>query len=245
MTEILLLGTFHFLESPLNFYSADIQSQLEALTQKLKRFKPDAIALEASAKSQKTIDKSYHKFSLYDLSNCDFMKSNTLGSIKMFGSVYPITYNNESVQIGFRLGKLLDLPQVYAIDDDTDFDMSVMDNKNARLESAKIDFQTDISANQPQSIIELYRYYNSSTWSKLSHNVYIQANSINTNGTYDGSLMVTKWYERNLKIFSNIQNLSVNSKKLFILYGAGHLQILSELIKSDSNLKLVDVNEYL
>ena len=54
-----------------------------------------------------------------------------------------------------------------------------------------------------------------------------------------------KWYERNLKIFSNIQNLCKNSNRLFIIYGAGHLQILRDLINASENLTLVDVYQYL
>ena len=57
--------------------------------------------------------------------------------------------------------------------------------------------------------------------------------------------LTSKWYERNLKIFANIQQLATRSNKLFILYGAGHLKILKELINADDNLKLVDTYEYL
>jgi hypothetical protein len=82
---------------------------------------------------------------------------------------------------------------------------------------------------------------------KLSHSTYIQANGVNKDNHYDGAVMVSKWYERNLKIFSNIQNLvrDKQCQRLFILYGAGHLQILRDLIKADDNLKLVEPCAYL
>ena len=50
---------------------------------------------------------------------------------------------------------------------------------------------------------------------------------------------------RNLKIFSNIQRLATKNERVFIIFGAGHLQILRDLINADSNLKLVDIDKYL
>lgn len=73
----------------------------------------------------------------------------------------------------------------------------------------------------------------------------VQTNAISIDGNYAGAEMVTKWYERNLKIFSNIQRLAMKSRRLFIIYGAGHLQLLREFIRADSSLQLVDVYKYL
>ncbi len=242
MSEILLLGTFHFLESDLDFYSNETQSQLENLTQKLLRFCPDTIAVEATVNSQLTIDTTYKMFDLSDLKNYDKMKTTTLGTINMFGDTYPITYNNELIQIGYRLGKLLQLNNIYAIDDDTILDMNVISEPLTAAISA---LQNDMEKHRDDSIIDLYKYYNGEVWSKLNHNIYIKANAINSDNNYNGATMVSKWYERNLKIFSNIQKLAIDNKKIFILYGAGHLHILRELINSDNNLKLVNVNDYL
>ena len=96
-----------------------------------------------------------------------------------------------------------------------------------------------------EEISELYKHYNSEEWSRLNHNVYIQANMLSTNNYYAGAEMVSKWYERNLKIFANIQQLAGKSKKLFIIYGAGHLQLLKDFINADNNLHLVEVYQYL
>ena len=95
------------------------------------------------------------------------------------------------------------------------------------------------------TLSDLYKYYNSAEWSRLNHSVYIQANRTSTDNPYAGAEMVSKWYERNLKIFSNIQRLADKGKRLFILYGAGHLQLLRDLIQADRSLKLVDVFAYL
>lgn len=242
MTEILLLGTFHFMESNFDFYSKDIQNELQNLTQKLSLFCPDKIAIEGAISSQSAIDVSYQKFDLSDLKNFDKMRETTLGEISMFGNVYPITYNNESVQIGYRIGKMLNLGKIYGIDNDSILEMNII-SKN--LTNAITKIKNDIKKHENDSILDLYKYYNSVEWSKLNHNVYIKANAINSDDNYNGPTMVSKWYERNLKIFSNIQMLAVDSKKIFVLYGAGHLQILRDLINADENLKLVNVLDFI
>ena len=57
--------------------------------------------------------------------------------------------------------------------------------------------------------------------------------------------MVASWYERNLKIFSNLQRLAAQKERGFLLFGAGHLRILKDLVQADRNLKWVDACAYL
>jgi hypothetical protein len=193
---------------------------------------------------QHDIDASYQNFSLSDLQSREKMQSTALGDIHIYGGTYPITYNNEAVQIGYRLGKLSAHNRVYAIDDDTALDMSAMNHPTPSLTAA---LHTLRDVDQPgNSLLERYRIYNSEAWSKANHAVYVQANAIRTQeNAYAGAEMVAKWYERNLKIFANIQHLAANHERLLILFGAGHLEILKSLVNADCNLELVDSSEYL
>ncbi len=244
MTEILLLGTFHFMESQFDFYTDEVQNEMDCFIQKLLKFHPDTIAVEAAIHQQDAVSNSYQKFSLADLRNYEKVCNETLGNIHMFGVTCPITYNNEAIQIGYRLGKLLKLNEVHAIDDDNGLGENA-EKLMPLLADTLAELNENMNQHQQDSVIELYRYYNSQEWSKLNHNIYIRANAIKIDGSYAGAEMNTKWYERNLKIFANIQQLAAKSERLFILYGAGHLQILKELINADDNLKLVDVYQYL
>lgn len=245
MTEILLLGTFHFMESSIDFYCEEVQNELDLLASKLLSFHPDAIAVEAAVSAQRSVDESYRKFSLDDLRNENKMKNGTLGDICMFGETYPITYDNESIQVGYRLGKMSGLHQIYAIDDDSILNMDAMNHPTPLLTEAMKLLNKDVEEHANGTILDLYQYYNSAKFSKLNHDVYIQTNAISMDDDYAGAEMVTKWYERNLKIFSNIQRLARKSKRIFIIYGAGHLQLLREFIHADTSLRLVDVSKYL
>ncbi len=244
MTEILLLGTFHFRESSIDFYSCEAQKQLDFLIQKLLEFKPDAIAVELAVHQQKMVSKSYQALSLSDLTNINMRNNEYLDEICMFGETHRITCDNETVQVGYKMGKLLQLDDINAID----IDMNLGNNLEKVVPFLQDTIQTieaQISLHQKDSILDMYKYYNSVEFSELNHDIYIKGNAIKIDGDYVGSELVTKWYERNLKIFSNIQQLAIKSKRLFIIYGAGHLKILKQLIDADSNLKLVDVYQYL
>lgn len=245
MTEILLLGTFHFMEHPVDICLAETQTQLDAIVQKLKSFSPDAVAVEAAVSAQSQIDASYRQFQLSDLTDMDKMRNGTLGKITLYGNDWPITYNNEAVQIGYRLGKLLGHECVFAIDDDTLLDMETMQTPAPALRAAQQAFRSLDSMPPDRSLCGYLQHCNSENWSTLNHDIYMQANAVSTNNPYAGAEMVSRWYGRNLKIFSNIQRLAANYDRIFVLFGAGHLAILKSLIQADSNLKLADINTFL
>ena len=141
------------MESSIDFYSSEIQNDLELLVKNLLQFKPDAVAVEAAVNAQISVDESYQKFELADLRDRNKMKNETLGEIHMFGETYPITYNNESIQIGYRLGKLLGLNKVYAIDDDTILDMGVMRQPTQLLTDACDVLRVDMNKHAKDSVI--------------------------------------------------------------------------------------------
>ena len=77
MTEILLLGTFHYMESPIDFYSPEVQKELDMLVSSIALFQPDAVAVEAAVDAQSSIDEAYVRFRLEDLQNGEKMQTET------------------------------------------------------------------------------------------------------------------------------------------------------------------------
>ena len=242
MTEILLLGTFHFLESDMDFYTEASQLQLKSIAENIAKFNPDAIAVELAVHEQKAANESYQQLSLSDFEDYEKMKTNTLGMVTIYGGQYPITYNNEAIQIGYRVAKMLNKEQVYAIDDDAllnnDFKPS---NKFMNI----LKEMQDLAASSNSNLNQMLQCYNSDEWTAKNHLLYIENNRINYDNNYIGSEFVSEWYRRNLKIFSNIQKLSEEHSKIFVLYGAGHLKILRDLILASDDMILVDAMSYL
>lgn len=244
MTDILLLGSFHFKDSKTDFYSSEAQEELSRFTQALMRFSPDAVAVELAAHQQTVVSAAYQKFNLCDLQNADKMGAETLGEIQMFNRMTPIRYNNEAVQIGFRIAKMQGLSEVHAIDDDSEIDGEVFEHPSPAMQEAMNHF-FNYEGSCGNTITETFLHLNSAEWSFRNHQVYLRANEVGSCENYLGVKMLAQWYERNLKIFSNIQRLARQHKRIFLIYGAGHLQILRDLICADARLHLVDVMEYL
>lgn len=244
MTEIFLLGTFHFRESKMNFFTNETQDELKQLIKRISRFFPDAVAVELASSQQSAIDKSYAELNLSDFDDFEKMKTDTLGNITMFGQERPIRYSDESVQVGYRLGKELGLQRVYGIDEDIEMDGTMFMNPSPRVMSA-IQKMQDFDKGHEDSVIDQYRFLNTDEWSKRNHHIYMAVNAENSDGNFNGSMAILTWYERNLKIFSNIQRIAESAKRIFVLYGAGHLQLLRDFINETDGMKLTDIYEYI
>lgn len=244
MTDILLLGSFHFNDSGRDFYSSETQEELNELVQSLLRFSPDAVAVEWPAHQQSAVSIAYQKFSLSDLQDADKMRAENLGEIQMFNRVSPLRYDNEAIQLGFRMAKMLGLSEVYAIDHDSEIDGAVFEKPSSAMQEAMKQF-FDYEGQCGNTIAETFRHLNNAEWSLRNHQIYLRANEVGDSNDYLGAQMLAQWYERNLKIFSNIQRLAKQHRRIFVVYGAGHLQILRDLICADEQLHLADVMQYL
>lgn len=245
MTEILLLGTFHFMEKDWDVCSGSTQNEIDALARKLAAFKPDAVAVEGAVHQQSVIDEAYARVRLSDFDNEAYMRTAQLGQISMFGQTAPITFCNECVQIGFRLARLAGLSCVHAIDADIILDDAPLGGLPEGVSRALERLQAYISSQEDGSLISSYRALNSDEFSRLNHLIYLETNAFNPDGQYGGSSYVAQWYTRNLRIFAELQALSRKYSRIFVLYGAGHLQILRDLIRASDTMTLADPNAYL
>ena len=66
-------------------------------------------------------------------------------------------------------------------------------------------------------------------------------------GDYTGTDFESgRWFNRNLRIFRNIQRASKDKgKRILIIFGAGHMNILNYLLECSPEYRLLDVNDYL
>lgn len=118
------------------------------------------------------------------------------------------------------------------------------ENPSSAMQEAMKQF-SDYAGQCGNTIAETFRHLNNVEWSLRNHQVYLRANEVGDSNNYLGAQMLAQWYERNLKIFSNIQRLAKQHRRIFVVYGAGHLQILRDLICADEQLHLADVMQYL
>ena len=237
MTEIYLLGTFHFNDRK-DIFSEIVQQQLEDITNAVLKLKINKIALEIPHRCQKQLEGFYKNFNPNKI-NQDIL----FGEMELYGEKSKFSYINEAVQIGFRLADKLGLSTVYGIDEDMALSDELAEKVYPYIQddiNKYYNFINNALSKTDGSIIADLKIRNSRDSILLDNQMYITANKVNLKN-YEGSLFLTQWYERNLKIFSNLQNICEVGDRVFILYGSGHLKILQHLINSESSMKLMDI----
>ena len=75
--------------------------------------------------------------------------------------------------------------------------------------------------------------------------MYLSTNSIGANDGYSGATASASWWERNFRMFANIQQQAEPGQRIIAIGGAGHMAILKQLLEIDQRLQGVAVNPYL
>lgn len=249
--EVLLLGTFHFNYPGLDQVKAtdrfkvDVlatprQQQLEKLVQQLSRFNPTLILVEGGRpEDQLRIDSLYQ----------EYLKG---GLRDKRGELY---------QIGFRLGKYAGHKKIYTIDA-LPFNIkfshndSVIYNKYSDYVHKDYPLWDSLYSmfhyeDDSLAFVSTFQQYllhiNSTEELKRSHNQYFRylrkGSSTEPVGA-DG--FITKWYNRNLRIFSNIlRQTGDKPERILVIFGAGHMPILKHLLSNSMEFKVRELSEYI
>ena len=234
MAEIILLGTFHYPDR-FDIFSDDVQKQIEEFTDKLAIWKPTKIAVEFPYKIQKQLE------ALYDKSkDCDFSEETVFGNIERYGANGSFNSVNEIVQIGFRLAQKLNHEKIYGIDEDIELSDELFEKIATYMDMDKCFEKIGKLVEKADNIQELYTIHNSEEYIYADNGIYIDMNKVNL-GNYEGSQLVLQWYERNLKIFSNLQNICEKGDRVLVLIGSSHLKILKELVCASSEMVMVEI----
>ena len=246
--KILTLGVFHFAypnldviktskKNQISVLDEPYKSEIIAICNELKNFKPTIIAVEAPPSEQNKLD------SLYKLYLNNKLK---LGK-------------NETFQLGFRIAKLLNLKNVICIDNEgkhykslnslfkdtnrlkkfSNYYKKAINNeyrnkhKNDKIKSIINCF---IKKNTPENIKKDLANY-------LIHPFKYEENK----GDFTGvDFESGRWFNRNLRIFRNIQRISETHKeRILLIIGSGHLNILNFLFDSSNEFDLISPLHYL
>lgn len=235
MTEVILLGTLHFPDR-YDIFSEQTQSELNKIADFLFKYKPDKIALEFPPCLQDKFNEIYSNYDTAKLDN-DFI----LDNIVRYGKNTVLSNCNEIVQLGFRLAKKLEHKSIYGIDEDVELSDELFEiikpHIFKQIDSFSIYYNNELEQTDG-SLFSAYRIHNSDKYILKDNELYITANKVNL-GNYEGSSFVLQWYERNLKIFSNLQNICSDVNRILVVIGSAHLKILRDFVSCDSSMKLL------
>lgn len=249
--EVLTLGTFHFTfpnndfvqtreSDQIDVLEPAYQKEIEVLVQKLEEFQPTVIVIEQRPQKQKYVDSIFTAY--------------LEGSYTLKRSEYQ--------QIGFRLAKKMNIKSLYCVDEWGDFNnqvhQAIMGTDSLEQKKFSDYYQKNTDAElkyhsenifQTQGILpELIQINNPENIQKSLGNYLIGPFKYESEeGDFFGVHFETgRWFNRNLKIFRNIQRINVQpNDRILVIYGSGHLNILNILFESSPEFELVDTNSYL
>ncbi len=238
--EILILGTYHMANPGRDIFnmSADDvlspkrQAEIGELLEALKRFKPTKIAIESTVYEDRR-PKQY----------ADYLAGK-----------YTLT-RNEIDQIGFRLAKELGMMAICPVDIDGEFPWQrVINYAKAKGRSQILDqITSEIGEMVKQwdaylrshSVLETLLYMNDDKNIARDVGFYYREAHLGEPGDYAGPDLLTSWYQRNIRIYNNIVNLIESpNERVLVIYGAGHLGWLQQMVASDPEMRLRKLSEF-
>ena len=254
-TKVLLLGTFHFGYPNLDGHKTDSakfidvkspqrQKEIEELAEVIKRFQPTRIYVESS--DQPWIDSLYREY--------------LAGNYKLG--------RNEIYQLGFRVGKQMNLSQIYAVDtwpfssefekkytwiDSLWNDAKPVDQVRDNYWGSKYKamYDTGDSLELGLTMLENFLWMAEPSTLQRMHGHYL-ASSFSTaefpgsNGQQGPDALSIWWYNRNLRIFNNILRTQPKSNdRIMVLFGNGHMPIMKHCFYSSPEFEVVELKTLL
>ena len=231
--EVLVLGVYHMANPGrdiFNMQADDVlapkrQAELAQLMEVLRKFQPTKIAIEADIYGKRRQEYSDYVTGKHTLSR------------------------NEIEQIGFRLAKELGHKSIYPVDADGEFPYQRFMNyakasgRSKEMEALMSEIGVMVKAQgeylASHTVLETLLYMNAD--SKVAQDVgfYYRQAHFGEPGDWAGADLVSDWFRRNMRIYSNIVGLVDSPKeRVLVIYGAGHLGWLQHSFASDPSFRL-------
>lgn len=243
--RVLLLGTFHF-DNPgrdaykprhdANVLSVARQREVDDVVAHLAAYHPTRIAVEWPRERQAVLDSLYREFRA--------------------GRLAPRA--GEVFQLGFRLAALLGIERVDAVDVERhealldavrpyERDFDAANSADAWRPRYRRLYAWEDSLKTTRSLREQLRYMNAPTTIRRGHGAYLVGYfKVGGDTSYVGPDFVAGWFDRNLRIFRNLQRLTRGpAERILVIYGAGHLATLRHFVESSPEYQLVEADRYL
>jgi len=245
--KLVILGTFHFKDSGLDDYKPEVdidimsearQAELADVLERLAKFAPTKILIEAKQERQGVMDERYSQF--------------LTGEFELQA--------NEIYQVAFRLGKKLGHDRLYGVDVSGRNYRDLPDSEAYAIEHGQEFPQADAWS---ERFTELYRvddhskadltlrqyllYLNSADRLRIGHGHYVLSYlGLGVDEEFPGTDSLTGWwYNRNLRIYSRILRVMEPGDRLLLLIGAGHVPIIQHAADASPEIDLIEVSEVL
>jgi hypothetical protein len=242
-TQVMVLGVFHMNNPKRDLFNPTIKDvlgtrrhqEIQEVVTRLQRFRPTKIALESPPGSRALQER---------LDN-------------YLAAKYTLTAD-ERDQIGLRLAKNLGHIKVYGIDfkQDLDFDSVFHFAKENGQEqqvqhlfaefNAKIKPKLEAGFMESHSVREILVEANAQKTLDMGHRIYVGLARISAGDKYPGADLVSRWYDRNLKIAINIARLADQGpQRILVIIGSGHAKLVRHFLSEMPDVDVMDCAKFL
>lgn len=238
---VMIVGTFHFQGSldivqtdPGNLISDEKQQEIIEVVERMTAFKPTKIAVEVEKKHNERMNENYQNY---------------------INNSFDLTLN-EVHQLGFRVGKRLNLETISAVDWMDNVGNRSIDevwkwaNENQPSLHDKImnEYISKLQMNLNDStVLEAFQILNKNEKSvPLDHEAYMQMARIGNENEYVGIDWVRWWYQRNLIIYKNILDLIEDeNERILLIIGVGHRHLIDQFLQESGEVNCENTDKFL
>lgn len=240
--QVLNLGTFHFRFTPdahqVEFNEEGEKEQLEvrALNDMLAKFKPTIICVERTPENVFEINEAYQKY-LKDPSKLE-------------------TNYGETSMVAFEIARLNGIKKIFGIDHHMEYNYNIGDEMINAIDSTTYQHffknpfieNPELNLNQEDlTLLEQLKLINHPKYQEFLLNVNADILTyVGSKDGFEGADEAAKLYQRNLRMFSNINRIPMkNTDRVFILSGGLHASFIADLMKRSPKYQIVDPFDYL
>ena len=245
--EVLVLGTYHMANRGHDIFNMQVddvlatkrQAEIAQLIEVLKKFNPTKIAVERDLLSQSnsTTNEQAKQYADYIAGKHELSR-------------------DEVEQIGFRLAKQLGHKTIYPVNADYDFpyqrliDYAKATGRSKELEEITAGFAAKTKAQGEylgsHTILETLLWLNADEKAEYEIGLYYRLAHFGELGDWAGADLVSDWFRRNMRIFSNVMQLIDSpNERVLVIYGYGHLGWLRKNVLSDPSLQLRTLADFM
>ena len=240
---VLLLGCYHMVNHNLDAFNVEAddmlspgrQRELGAVVERLKRFRPTKVCVEEYTDQADALNEQYQAY--------------LSGTCALSAEEYH--------QLGFRIAAELQHEQIYSINwkDDAAGDLDEV-YAYAQAHQPELYEQLMLSGSRlleeiqervaTADVGEQLRWLNEPGNLLWNHQMYMTMARIGLGNQYVGIDWVKGWYQRNLIIFANLTRIITSPEdRVLVIYGVGHIPLLTQFIRDSGFYTLETVEEYL
>ncbi|BDW92018.1 hypothetical protein MACH07_08500 [Flagellimonas marinaquae] len=232
--RVLNFGTAHLSQtsdansSQIDLNDPNEKADLKKLVKKIVEFKPTIICLELEPKNNDYIASTYS----------EYVKDQTKR----------LNYSDELNSIGLEVARLSGTNRIYGIDSQTGFNYpSLVEIANKKVADSLYISQVMNNYKRVNALKfrEQFRTINTREYKMETFDLYNFLATQHTTGNQEGVDEITKFYQRNLKMFSNFNDIEMTENdRVFILLGATHTAYFDIFLENSPKFQLENPNEY-